>query len=221
MRILAVSTHPDDETLGAGGTLLKHRQQDDELHWFIATAACAPRYSAAHIQRQREYVQRLIDLYGFASVHWPRLPTTRLDHLPLGEVIDPLRDTLLEVKPHWIYTVGNYDVHTDHQIVFSALLTTVKSFNRGADLRRIMSYEVISSTDVYPMARSQVFVPNVYSDITPFIEQKIEIMTVLEEETQPSPLPRSPESIRSLARYRGSIIGVPYAEAFMLIFEAF
>ena len=221
MRILAVSTHPDDETLGAGGTLLKHRQQGDELHWFIATSAFAPKHTQEHIERQKGYVEKMSRMYGMASLHWPRLHTTCLEHIQLNSIIEPLRRTIDEVEPHWIYTVGNHDVHTDHSIVFSALMTTIKSFNRGSSLQRIMTYEVMSSTDVYPGSRSLVFVPNVYSDITPFIDHKLEIMSVLKDELHSFPLPRSLDSIRTLARYRGSTIGVPYAEAFMLIFEAF
>ena len=31
-RILVVAPHPDDETLGCGGTLLKHRKDNDEIN---------------------------------------------------------------------------------------------------------------------------------------------------------------------------------------------
>ena len=37
MKILVVSPHPNDETLGCGGTILKHKKQNDELYWLILT----------------------------------------------------------------------------------------------------------------------------------------------------------------------------------------
>ena len=37
-KILVVATHPDDETLGCGGTLLKHKANKDEIHWLICTS---------------------------------------------------------------------------------------------------------------------------------------------------------------------------------------
>jgi LmbE family N-acetylglucosaminyl deacetylase len=221
MRVLAVTAHPDDETLGAGGTLLKHRRQGAELHWFIATAAAPPDYDDAHIARQQEYVRELEKRYGMQSVHWARLPTGRLDCQEMGALIQPLGEVIRQVEPDCIYSVADYDVHTDHAVVFSALLTSVKAFKRPVSLSRILTYEVISSTDVYPWGRSAQFVPNVYSDITEFIDEKIEVMSVLRDELQDAPLPRSPDSIRALARYRGSTIGVEYAEAFRLVFEAF
>ena len=36
-KILILSAHPDDEVLGAGGTLIRHMKNGDELHWIIAT----------------------------------------------------------------------------------------------------------------------------------------------------------------------------------------
>ena len=36
-RILVVAAHPDDETLGCGGTLLKHKANGDKIHWLICT----------------------------------------------------------------------------------------------------------------------------------------------------------------------------------------
>ena len=41
-KILVISTHPDDETLGMGGTLLKKRDGGDVLYWMIVTSAHGP-----------------------------------------------------------------------------------------------------------------------------------------------------------------------------------
>ncbi len=49
MRVLAISAHPDDETLGCGGTLLKHKAAGDELFWFIATVCHEPQWNATLI----------------------------------------------------------------------------------------------------------------------------------------------------------------------------
>ena len=36
-KVLVIAVHPDDETLGCGGTLLSHQSKGDEIHWLIAT----------------------------------------------------------------------------------------------------------------------------------------------------------------------------------------
>lgn len=48
------------------------------------------------------------------------------------------------------------------------------------------------------------------------IWKKMEMFTT---EQMPEPLPRALSTIRALGRYRGSRIGVEYAEAFILLFE--
>ena len=35
--VLVFAIHPDDETLCCGGTLLKHKERGDRIHWLIAT----------------------------------------------------------------------------------------------------------------------------------------------------------------------------------------
>lgn len=38
-KIVVFSPHSDDETLGAGGYLLKHRDMGDEIYWVNVTNA--------------------------------------------------------------------------------------------------------------------------------------------------------------------------------------
>ena len=61
--------------------------------------------------------------------------------------------------------------------------------------------------------------PNVYVDISPYIDNKLEIMSMFEGELMEEPYPRSLSSIKALARVRGSRAGVMYAEAFQLLYE--
>jgi hypothetical protein len=112
------------------------------------------------------------------------------------------------------------DIHTDHFAAFTATLSVLKSFymNRFG-VRRVLSYETLSSTEAAPAHPGRVFIPGVYSDISPYIEEKIRIMQLYDSEIHADPLPRGPSAIRALARYRGATIGVPYAEAFMPIRE--
>ena len=40
-KIIVIAVHPDDETLGCGGTLLKHKAQGDDIIWLICTTQTA------------------------------------------------------------------------------------------------------------------------------------------------------------------------------------
>ncbi len=220
MRVLAISAHPDDETLGCGGTLLKHKANGDEIYWMIATQSHEPQWSAECIERKAVEVDRVAEAYGIKQCFRLGLPTVRLDTIPQNDLIEHIREVISEAKPEVVYLVHCGDVHTDHQAVFTATMAVLKPFYMARfGVRRVLSYEVLSSTDAAPPHPNAAFTPNVFSDITPHIEGKLEIMAIFETEIQPDPMPRSLSGIRALARYRGATIGTEYAEAFMLVRE--
>lgn len=221
MKVLAIAPHPDDETLGCGGTLLRHRAQGDELHWIVVTQAHAPQWPEKLIAAKAKEVERVAEAYGMATVRRLGLPTTRLDVTPQAELIGKLREGIEAVRPDTVYTVHAGDVHTDHHAAFSATLSVLKTFNmRTHGVRRVLSCETLSSTEAAPQDPMRAFVPNIYRDISPYLERKLEIMAMYGSEAQAEPMPRSPSAIRALARYRGASMGVEYAEAFMLVREA-
>ena len=61
------------------------------------------------------------------------------------------------------------------------------------------------------------FNPQHYEDITSFFEDKISVLYCYDEEMRPEPHARSYEAIRALAKFRGSEVGLHYAEAFEII----
>lgn len=220
VKILAISVHPDDETLGCGGTLLKHRAAGDSLFWLIITQAHEPQWSAEDIQRREREIEQVTAAYGFEEVFQLGFPTVLMDTVPLEDVITRIRKVVREVQPDCVYLVHTGDVHSDHRIVFEASMAVLRPSHMGKlGVRRVLSYETLSSTDAMPPSQARAFVPNVFSDITPYIERKLEIMALYPTEVQPYPMPRALESIRALARFRGATVGVEYAEAFMLIRE--
>ncbi len=218
--VLAISVHPDDETLGCGGTLLKHKAQGDTLYWLIITQAREPYWPADLIQRKAIEVERVAAAYCMKQFYKLNFLPTRLDSTPQHELIDGIRSVINKVRPQTIYLIHQGDVHTDHYAAFTATLSVVKSFymNRFG-VRRVLSYETLSSTEAAPANPSRMFIPGVYSDISLYIEEKIRIMQLYDSEIHADPLPRGPSAIRALARYRGATIGVAYAEAFMPIRE--
>jgi hypothetical protein len=62
-------------------------------------------------------------------------------------------------------------------------------------------------------------VPNVYIDITAYLEKKLNAMSAYPSELRSFPHPRSLEALRIRAAYWGSLIGVAAAEPFLLVRE--
>jgi LmbE family N-acetylglucosaminyl deacetylase len=220
MKILVIAPHPDDETLGCGGTLIRHKAEGDEIHWIVVTVAHDAQWDSECIKQKAQEVSNVAEGYGMASIEKLDFPTARLDQIPMTQMIDSLRQRIESIRPDIVYLVHDGDVHTDHHIVFTATLSVLKTFYmKKWGVRRVLSYEVLSSTEAAPPQSFRVFVPNVYVDVTSFIDRKLELMSMYKTEVQQDPYPRGSSAIRALARYRGASIGVDYAEAFMLIRE--
>ena len=217
---MAISVHPDDETLGCGGSLLRHGSDGDQLHWLIITQAHSPTWTTEVIERKAAEVHRVAEAYRMGSVQRLGFPTTMLDTIPLSDLIDGVRAAISRVRPQVLYLPHFGDIHTDHAATVTASMCVLKTFHMlGLGVRRVLSYESLSSTEAAPSQSHRVFLPTVYCDISPYIEQKLRIMEMYSTEVQADPLPRGPTAIRALARYRGAAAAVDYAEAFALVRE--
>lgn len=221
MNVLIVSVHPDDETLGCGGTILKHVEQGDSVFWLIITAAAeAAGYSIDFIKKRNEQIELVSQAYRFNETFQLNFPTTKLHTIDFIDIITAIASVIRNIEPRIVYSINRSDVHTDHQVVARAVISSAKSF-KCPYIKRALMYECLSETEIMPPLPENIFIPNVYSDISNFLDRKIEIMKIYESEIQESPLPRSVETIKALARFRGASIGVKYAEAFMLLRELF
>jgi N-acetylglucosamine malate deacetylase 1 len=220
MRILAIAPHPDDETLGCGGALLKHKAQGDSISWLVVTRGHEPQWSTDLLAKKEQEIEKVKAAYEFEQIFRANLPTIRLDTLPVEQVINAISEAISAAKPDIVFLNHHGDVHSDHRVVFEATMSVLKPFYSARHgVKRVLSYEILSSTDAMPAGVARAFVPNVFIDISKFIERKLEIMDLYATEVHEYPMPRSLDSIRALARLRGSTIGAEYAEAFSLVRE--
>ena len=218
-KVLVIAPHPDDETLGAGGSILKHKAQGDKIFWLILTNIHTLHgWESERVKQRQEEMQQVAETYQFNGVYKLDLPTTKLDEQPMGEIISKISAVIKEVEPSIIYLQNRSDVHSDHRTAFDAIMACTKSF-RFPYIKRILMYETITETDFAPALPENQFIPNVFIDISEYIDKKIDIMKIYASEIMEAPMPRSLENIRNMARYRGARIGVKVAEAFQLIFE--
>jgi N-acetylglucosamine malate deacetylase 1 len=213
--VLVVSAHPDDETFGCGGTLMRLRSEGHQLHWIVATESWQPKWTKEYHAEASAQVDAVAAEVGFTSVHRLALPAARLDDVPLVDVLDPIIKIIADVRPAEVMTVGPHDVNSDHQVVFRAVTVALKPSYAGS-VRRVISYEIPGSTDWALAAGSRSFTPTVFIDISDFIEKKVRLAELYRSELREPPHPRSVDGIRALARTRGLSVGTNYAEAFEL-----
>ena len=214
-KILVVAVHPDDETLGCGGTLLKHKTNGDEIHWLICTTA---NNSHNYYKKREAEINKVSKLFNFNSVNKLLLEPTKVDQYSMAEIIEKISKIINKIKPHIIYLPFKEDIHTDHKKIFEASYSCTKSF-RHSFIKKIYMMETLSETEFAPSISKDNFIPNTFVDISKFLDKKIQIIKVYKSEINKHPFPRSVKSIKALAAYRGSTSGYKFADSFVLLKE--
>ena len=218
-KILVIAVHPDDETLGCGGTLLKHKANGDEIHWLIATDIKESEgYDIPAIKQRNKEIKKVENLYGFTSVNKLDLSTTKVDAYSMSVLVSKISSVIDRIKPDTIYLPFKGDVHSDHKYIFDAAYSCTKIF-RYPFIKKIYMMETLSETEFSLSTKEDSFVPNVFIDISKYMNKKIEIMNIYESEIGKHLFPRCEKNMRALATYRGATSGCDYAESFMLIKE--
>jgi N-acetylglucosamine malate deacetylase 1 len=217
-RVLVVAPHPDDETLGCGGTLLRLAQSGAQLAWLIVTGISREGgFSDERVKERDAEIEKVSSLFGFKEVFNLKLPTRQLDRVPIQDLMGQFSAVYRSFKPEQVFLPNRSDVHTDHRIVFDAGAACSKWF-RFPSVQRVLAYETLSETD-FALGESSIFRPNYFVDISDHLERKLEILQLYKSEIDEFPFPRSVEAVRALARLRGSTAGCKAAEAFQLLRE--
>jgi N-acetylglucosamine malate deacetylase 1 len=216
MKILVVSAHPDDESIGAGGTLLKHAASGDEIYWLIITKAWPDQgYSAEMIANREQEISKVEKALGIKKTFNLEYPTTKLHYSLMPEMTGRIAAVIKEALPEVIYLPNRSDIHSDHRFTFEAVIACTKSF-RQSSIKKILMFECLSETEFAPLPE-HAFFPNYFVDITKFLKGKLDLVSVYASEIGEHPFPRSLKNIEALAVHRGATAGVEYAEAFQLI----
>ncbi len=206
-KVCVIAVHPDDETLGCGGTILKHLKRGDEVHCVFVTDGD---------ETQGVLIDQLAKHYGFTSVTRLGMPELKLADISLNELVPALAGVMNRIEPNALYIPNRADAHSDHRAVFEALIASTKAF-RFPSIELILMCEVISETDFNLGLPEQVFNPNYFVDITDEWEGKKQALEICKDQMLPYPFTRNESTMKALNRYRGSLINVEYAEAFMAL----
>lgn len=216
--VLVVAPHADDETLGVGGTLLRHVSEGDEVVWCLVTEMTTTAgYERNEIDARDAVIDAVADGYNFHAVERLGFDTQSLREIAFEGLVAALADVVKRYGVEVVYGPHLGDVHTDHKVVARALASATKSF-RARTVRRVLAYETLSESD---QARRQhdAFHPSVFIDVTAHLDRKLNLLCLYESELGDFPFPRSEQAVRALAQLRGASCGVKAAEAFALLYE--
>ncbi len=170
-RILVLAAHPDDEMLGAGGTIALNAGRAEAIRIWVATdgskqEGVEPEDAPAYGERRRREARRAAESLGLAPPCFGGLPDRKLDS-HWNELVAALEREIGEFRPDLVLCPSPVEIHPDHRALAEALYDRVAS-SRPADpdhdqfrFLRLAFYEL-----------SHPLLPNTLVDISSVSERK-------------------------------------------------
>jgi len=222
-QFLVVAAQPDDEVLCCGGTIARNADFGDQVQVLIvpeSSTSSQQKRDCAQVEDELSSLAKVAQaagsILGAASVELLDFPDNRLDSLDRLDLIKCIEKYVDHHKPECVYVHHAGDVNVDHRRLHEAVVTACRP-TPAHIVRRLLSFEVASSTEWQPPGSAQAFQPNWFVDISDQWDRKREALVAYAMEMRPWPHPRSFDAVEHLARWRGAQVGVEAAEAFCLL----
>jgi LmbE family N-acetylglucosaminyl deacetylase len=145
LKLMAVLAHPDDESLGIGGTLAKYAGEGVETYLVTATRGERGRFGESGEKPPPDVVGRVREaelreaamILGVREVNFLDYYDGDLDQANVTEAVARIADHLRRVKPHVVITFGPEGAygHPDHiaisQLATAAVVTAAEGNGSG------------------------------------------------------------------------------------------
>jgi len=219
-KVLVIAAHPDDETLGCGGTIAKLNKEGYKITTLILGEGISSRDGVRDVKKRekdilelKEEAKRANAILGVKEVFFHDFPDNRFDIISLLDIVKVIEKIKNQIKPEIIFTHYENDLNIDHQIIYRAVITATRPI-KGETVKEIYSFEIPSSTEwSYPLS----FSPNMFYDISETIDVKLKALGKYKTELKKYPHPRSLEGVKLINKNWGMKVGLEYAEAFKCI----
>lgn len=215
-RALIIAPHPDDETLGVGGTMAKYHQQEIDVTVLTVAGHRPPLYPEAAYQLTVSEAKNAYQKLQVKNSIFLNHPATLLGSIAPHALNKEIYDVVQRVKPH-IVLCPYPDRHVDHRIIFDSVMVATRPVKDGRHIEILAAYETLSETHWNAPHIEPNFTPNWVVNISDFIEVKLAAMQCYQSQISEFPGPRSLEAIKALAAFRGTQAGFAYGEGFHVI----
>jgi LmbE family N-acetylglucosaminyl deacetylase len=216
--VLVVAAHPDDEVLGCGATMARHRAEGARVTVLVladGVGARDPADRAKELAARQAAARRACGELGVTDLSLLAYPDNRMDQVALLDIVQDIEKIVRECQPDIVYTHHAGDVNIDHRRVHDAVAAACRPLP-GFCVRQLLFFETPSSTEWRPAASFPPFAPDWFVDVSDYLPQKLAALAAYGDEMRAFPHPRSAEAVTHLAGWRGATVGVAAAEAFEL-----
>lgn len=126
-RVWVIAPHPDDETVGCAGTILRHRAVGDQVHLLVVTDGSGSRAFGLNAvemaERRQKELWAVAQLLGVQEQYWLGLPENRWEPDQLIQQLAAMWRN--HPAPDIIYAPSFIDFHPEHLRVAHALAATL------------------------------------------------------------------------------------------------
>jgi len=212
--VLVVAAYPDAEVLGCGGTIARHADAGHQVQVLIAAEGASSRLQKHdQLQNNKELyavahsAQRARSILGAAGVELLDLPDNRFDSLDRLDVIKRIEQRIDQRQTQVVYLHHARDVNVVHRRLHKAVVTACRP-TPVHPVKRLLSFEVASSTEWQPPGSASAFQPNWFVNICAQWQYKRKALETYASEMRPWPLSRSLKSVGNFSRWCGLHLGV-------------
>ncbi|PWK80686.1 LmbE family N-acetylglucosaminyl deacetylase [Lentzea atacamensis] len=218
-RVLVVATHPDDETLGTGGTIARLVRSDVEVHVLVITSYLPPGSRRATNSGFREVeLKAAAEVLGVAQCGLVWIDDERAQdpglHLSeLVHTIDVSHELSIQaLRPHALLMPADRAFHQDHQAVHTACFAAARP---GGEHRHTPNIVVGFAGPEDRSWNRDVFGWPVVVDTTEHWSVKEKALACYASQMLDDPHPRSISRVHAIDAAAGTSIGAGTAEMFV------
>jgi len=213
-KLVVIAPHPDDETLGCGGTIARFADQGTEVSVLIVSGHLPPLYDEQAFETTRREALAAFKIMGVTRSEFLRIPATLVRDVPVAELNGKINGFIREEAPEMVL-LPYPDRHIDHRIIFDACVVACRPVHAAAP-KVVLAYETLSETHWNVPGIEPAFVPEFFVDTTDYMTKKKTALECYASQINNTPS-RSVEACAALAKFRGSQNGCGYAEAFKVV----
>jgi LmbE family N-acetylglucosaminyl deacetylase len=213
-KLVVIAPHPDDETLGCGGTIARFADQGTEVSVLVISGHLPPLYDEDAFETTHREALAAFRILGVAQSEFLRIPATLVRDVPVAELNGRINQYIRDIGPEMVL-VPFPDRQIDHRVIFDTCIVACRPVHPAAP-RTVLAYETLSETHWNVPGIEPAFVPEFFVDTTDYMEQKKAALECYVSQVDDTPS-RSVEACTALAKFRGSQNGCGYAEAFKVV----